>query len=35
MSQRVYVMEYGRMVFTGTPAELMDNAAVCHEWLEV
>lgn len=35
MSQRVYVMGHGRIVFTGTPAELMDNAAVRHEWLEV
>jgi branched-chain amino acid transport system ATP-binding protein len=35
ISHRVYVMGHGRVVFEGTPAELMANADVRREWLEV
>ena len=35
ISQRVYVMGHGNIVFNGTPAELKDNARVRKEWLEV
>ncbi len=35
LSQRVYVMGHGRMVFEGTPDELRENADVRKEWLEV
>jgi branched-chain amino acid transport system ATP-binding protein len=35
ISHRVYVMGHGRIVFEGTPAELMANASVRREWLEV
>jgi branched-chain amino acid transport system ATP-binding protein len=35
ISQRVYVMGHGRIVFEGTPAELKANHAVRREWLEV
>ena len=35
ISQRVYVMGHGRIVFEGTPAELKANQAVRREWLEV
>jgi branched-chain amino acid transport system ATP-binding protein len=35
ISNRVYVMGHGRIVFAGTPAELKDNAQVRREWLEV
>ena len=35
ISQRVYVMGRGSIVFEGTPAELRANAAVRKEWLEV
>lgn len=35
ISHRVYVMGHGRMVFEGTPAELVDNSDVRREWLEV
>ena len=35
ISRRVYVMGHGRMVFHGTPDELMANPAVRSEWLEV
>lgn len=35
ISHRVYVMGHGHMVFEGTPAQLMDNADVRREWLEV
>jgi branched-chain amino acid transport system ATP-binding protein len=35
ISQRVYVMGHGRMVFEGTPEELKVNALVRKEWLEV
>ena len=35
ISHRVFVMGHGRMVFQGTPAELMDNADIRREWLEV
>ena len=35
ISHRVFVMGHGRMVFHGTPAELMDNADIRREWLEV
>ncbi len=35
ISQRVYVMGHGRIVFEGTPQELRDTPAVREEWLEV
>ena len=35
ISQRVYVMGHGPIVFEGTPAELKSNAQVRKEWLEV
>ncbi|HEY0060780.1 MAG TPA: ABC transporter ATP-binding protein [Telluria sp.] len=35
ISQRVYVMGHGAMVFEGTPAALRANALVRKEWLEV
>lgn len=35
ISQRLYVMGHGQIVFEGTPAELKSNEAVRKEWLEV
>jgi len=35
ISQRLYVMGHGRIVFEGTPEHLRANAAVRKEWLEV
>lgn len=35
LSERVYVMGRGRVVFEGTPATLAANAAVRREWLEI
>ncbi|MCX7901526.1 MAG: ABC transporter ATP-binding protein, partial [Burkholderiaceae bacterium] len=35
ISQRVYVMGHGQMVFEGTPAELRNNKTIRQEWLEV
>jgi branched-chain amino acid transport system ATP-binding protein len=35
ISQRVYVMGHGRIVFEGAPVDLQANAAVRREWLEV
>ena len=35
ISQRVYVMGHGAIVFEGTPAQLRENAGVRKEWLEV
>jgi branched-chain amino acid transport system ATP-binding protein len=35
ISQRLYVMGHGHMVFAGTPAELRGNRRVRQEWLEV
>ena len=35
ISQRVYVMGHGRMVFEGTPAELGAREDIRKEWLEV
>ena len=35
ISQRVYVMGHGAMVFEGTPQELRANAMIRKEWLEV
>lgn len=35
ISQRLYVMGHGAIVFEGSPAQLKDNAAVRKEWLEV
>jgi branched-chain amino acid transport system ATP-binding protein len=35
ISQRVYVMGHGRIVFEGSPGELRANSAVKREWLEV
>jgi branched-chain amino acid transport system ATP-binding protein len=35
ISRRVYVMGRGRIVFSGSPAELQSNPAVAREWLAV
>ncbi|NLD70172.1 MAG: ABC transporter ATP-binding protein, partial [Limnobacter sp.] len=35
ISQRVYVMGHGHIVFEGTPQDLKANARVRKEWLEV
>ena len=35
ISRRIYVMGHGRMVYEGTPDELMQNESVRSEWLEV
>ncbi len=35
ISDRVYVMGHGKIVFEGTPAELKSNTSVQKEWLEV
>jgi branched-chain amino acid transport system ATP-binding protein len=35
ISQRVYVMGHGVIVFEGTPQELRTNAVIRKEWLEV
>jgi branched-chain amino acid transport system ATP-binding protein len=35
ISQRVYVMGHGAIVFEGTPEQLRSNAAIRKEWLEV
>lgn len=35
LSERLYVMGHGQIVFEGTPAELRANALVRREWLEV
>ena len=35
ISDRVYVMGHGRIVYEGTPAELRDNERIRREWLEV
>ena len=35
ISQRVYVMGHGSIVFEGTPADLRSNATIRKEWLEV
>ena len=35
ISQRVYVMGHGAIVFEGTPQELRANALIRKEWLEV
>lgn len=35
ISDRVYIMGHGRIVFEGTPAELKANDAIRKEWLEV
>ncbi|HEY8609653.1 MAG TPA: ABC transporter ATP-binding protein [Noviherbaspirillum sp.] len=35
ISQRVYVMGHGSIVFEGTPEDLRGNAAIRKEWLEV
>ncbi len=35
ISQRLYVMGHGRIVFEGTPQALADNPAIRQEWLEV
>ncbi|MGH6622729.1 MAG: ABC transporter ATP-binding protein, partial [Burkholderiaceae bacterium] len=35
ISQRVYVMGHGHMVFEGSPASLMSNKTVRQDWLEV
>lgn len=35
ISDRVYVMGHGKIVFEGTPTELKANTAIQKEWLEV
>ncbi|TAJ98189.1 MAG: ABC transporter ATP-binding protein [Reyranella sp.] len=35
ISHRLYVMGHGRIVFSGSPAELTANTAIRKEWLEV
>ncbi|GAC1560600.1 MAG: ABC transporter ATP-binding protein [Beijerinckiaceae bacterium] len=35
ISHRLYVMGHGQLVFSGTPADLANNAGVRKEWLEV
>jgi branched-chain amino acid transport system ATP-binding protein len=35
ISERLYVMGHGKIVFQGTPAELRGNEGVRKEWLEV
>jgi len=35
ISERVYVMGHGVIVFEGTPSDLSSNAAIRKEWLEV
>ena len=35
ISNRIYVMGHGRIVFEGSPAELKRNDAIRREWLEV
>ncbi len=35
ISQRLYVMGHGQIVYQGTPQSLMDDEAVRKEWLEV
>ncbi len=35
ISQRLYVMGHGHIVFEGTPQELRENSTIRKEWLEV
>lgn len=35
ISERLYLMGHGRIVFEGTPADLKSNEAIRKEWLEV
>ena len=35
ISNRVYVMGHGRVVFEGTPEELKSNGDIRAQWLEV
>jgi len=35
ISQRLYVMGHGKIVFEGTPGDLRSNEAIRKEWLEV
>jgi len=35
ISQRLYVMGHGNIVFEGTPQELRENSTIRKEWLEV
>lgn len=35
ISQRLYVMGHGHMVFEGSPAQLQADAAIRKEWLEI
>ena len=35
ISDRLYVMGHGRIVFEGTPGELAANSAIRKEWLEI
>ena len=35
ISQRIYVMGHGQIMFTGTPDDLQQNETIRKEWLEV
>jgi branched-chain amino acid transport system ATP-binding protein len=35
ISQRLYVMGHGQIVFEGTPADLQADETIRKEWLEV
>ena len=35
ISQRLYIMGHGQIVFEGTPEDLMSNESIRKEWLEV
>ena len=35
ISERLYVMGHGKIVFEGSPQALKDNQAIRKEWLEV
>jgi len=35
LSQRVYVMDHGQIVFEGSPPALMQDQQRCNEWLGV
>jgi branched-chain amino acid transport system ATP-binding protein len=35
ISERVYLMGHGTVVFEGTPQAMRENAPLCSEWLEV
>ena len=35
ISQRIYIMGHGEIVFEGTPDDLKEDASIRKEWLEV